>query len=236
MGTNGRNGFRNRHLLAIDLVLLPAATLLAGTVRFEGLQWPAPYPTVVTSYLLISLPIKIALLLAFGLYRRLWRFASISELESILFATGVSGLISILLGAWLLPVTGALPLRVPLSILVLDALLTGVAVAVPRLFMRSLLWHRWGQQGLGAKRVLIAGAGAAGGMLVKQLENHPQLGLAPIGFVDDDPLKRKHRLHGLPVMGSLSDVTKICRELKVSEVLIAMPNAAGNVVRGVVQA
>jgi FlaA1/EpsC-like NDP-sugar epimerase len=83
--------------------------------------------------------------------------------------------------------------------------------------------------------VLIAGAGAAGGVLVKQIEGHPRLGLEPVGFVDDDTSKRGHRLNGLPVLGSLADVAHICRELKVNEVLIAMPNAPGSVVRELVR-
>ncbi|HXW96394.1 MAG TPA: hypothetical protein VEI47_02330, partial [Gemmatimonadales bacterium] len=90
MGIHGRSTFRNRHLLALDLILLPVATLFAAVVRFEGFAWPAPYVAVVATYLLFSFPLKLGLLFLFGLYRRLWRFASISELEGILFAAGVS--------------------------------------------------------------------------------------------------------------------------------------------------
>jgi FlaA1/EpsC-like NDP-sugar epimerase len=230
-----RNGIRNRHLLAVDVLFLPLATLFAATIRFEGLAWPAAYPKVIGLYLIGSLPIKILLLYAFGLYQRLWRFASISELESILLATGLSAACSITLGAVLLPATGLAALRVPLSVLALDALLTTAAVALPRLFLRSVVWHQGADGGRG-KRVLIAGAGAAGGMLVKQIENSPQSGLEPVGFVDDDPTKRNYRLHGLPVLGSLENVTRLCREYHIAEVLIAMPSASGATIREVVRA
>ncbi len=123
----------------------------------------------------------------------------------------------------------------PLSILTLDGLLTAAFVALPRLGLRSLVWH-FNDRPTTSRRVLIAGAGSAGGMLIKQIESHPQLGLEPVGFVDDDPAKRGHRLHGLRVLGPLKNVTALCRELKVSEVLIAMPDAPGSVVRELVQA
>src|SRR5690606_18154317 len=87
-----------------------------------------------------------------------------------------------------------------------------------------------------SKRVLIAGAGQAGGYLVKQLKSHPEVTLIPIGFVDDDPSKQQHTLHGLPVFGRLADTARVCRQEAVDEVLIAMPTAPGSVVRELVRA
>jgi len=231
-----RFGLQNRHLFALDLALLPLGTLLSHAIRFEGLQWPLPYPTVALVYVAVTLPIKIGLLLSFGVYRRLWRFASVPELETILVATGVSGIACFTLGAWLLPAVGVLPMRVPLSILALDALITSAFVSLPRLQLRTWGRRRAGRSGEGTRRVLIAGAGVSGGMLVTQLANNPQLGLIPIGFVDDDPEKQGCRLHGLPVLGALRDAATVCRKQGVAEILIAMPAAAGRVVREVVQA
>lgn len=235
MANLARNGIRNRHLLALDLALVPVATLLAFTLRFEGLTWPGDYPGVAAKFLLFAIPIKISLLLVFGLYRRLWRFASVSELESILLATGISGLLCLGLGGWVLPVSGITSLRVPLGVLANDALLTGFLVALPRLILRSIEWHQAGQTH-GSRRVLIAGAGVAGGLLVKQIKGSPQLGLTPVGFVDDDPEKQRHQLHGLPVLGPLEDTAEICSEHGVAEVLIAMPHATGQKVRELVEA
>jgi len=230
------SGLRNRHLLVLDLTLLPLATLLVFTLRFEGFSWPEPYGVIAATYLIVTLPIKIGMLVTLGLYRRLWRFASISELESILAATAASGLLCALIGGWILPVLGHVPLRVPLSVLLLDALLTTTVVAAPRLILRMIGWHRAGRPEHGSRRVLIAGAGVAGGMLARQLRAHPDVGLVPIGFVDDDPSKLHHRMHGLPVLGPLSHTTQLCRAHEVNEVLIAMPRAPGRVVRALVRA
>jgi FlaA1/EpsC-like NDP-sugar epimerase len=236
MESHTPTGLRNRHLLVLDLTLLPLATLVAFAVRFEGFSWPDPYGVVAAGYLVITLPIKVALLLTLGLYRRLWRFASISELETILGATIASGLLCALIGGWVLPVLGVIALRVPLSVLLLDALLTTVVVAAPRLVLRIVGWHSAGRPEHGSRRVLIAGAGVAGGMLARQLRAHPEVGLTPIGFVDDDASKLHHRMHGLPVLGPLSHTTQLCRAHEVTEVLIAMPRAPGRVVRALVRA
>src|SRR5512146_2783558 len=119
-----RNGLRNRYILALDILLIPLATWLAHVIRFEGLSWPPEYTSVALIYLVVSLPVKIALLLGFGLYRRLWRFASVADLESILACSGLASILGFLLGAVLLPGMGLIPLRVPLSVLVMDGMFT----------------------------------------------------------------------------------------------------------------
>lgn len=229
-----RAGIRNRHLLAFDLLLLPLATLLAFTVRFEGLHWPKGYGAGTELYFLGSLLIKLAVLFSFGLYRRLWRFASVADLETIVGAAALSGVLCTAFGALVLPAAGLIPGRVPLGVLVMDALLTTGLVALPRLLLRSAMWHRVGIPAQG-HRVLIAGAGAGGCLLVKQLHENPQLGMVPVGFVDDDPAKQRHNLCGLPVLGPLEDTARVCADQAVEEVLIAMPAATGRVVRNLVQ-
>ena len=84
--------------------------------------------------------------------------------------------------------------------------------------------------------MLIAGAGDAGGMIAKELLDNPQLGLAPIGFIDDDPTKHGHQLHGIPVLGATAKLGDLVRSFAVSEVIIALPSARGKVIRDIVQA
>jgi FlaA1/EpsC-like NDP-sugar epimerase len=227
---------RNRHLLILDAVLLGLSTLLAYVVRFEGLDWGGANLYTALVYLAVSLPLKLGVLLYVGLYRRLWRFAGAAELEHILVATAISASLSTLLGAAVLPGLTLTPLRVPLSVLFIDACLSAGAVALPRrfirLFGRRTQWRRLEA----ARRVLIVGAGAAGEVIVKGLLSHPQLGLNPIGFVDDDRNKHGHRLCDLPVHGALSAIKDLVLRYDVEEVIIAMPRAPGAVVREVVRA
>ena len=81
---------RNRFFFFIDLVLLPLATYLAYVARFEGTQWPAEAQIALIGYLLATVPIKLLVLYGAGLYRRLWRYATVSDLELIIGACTVS--------------------------------------------------------------------------------------------------------------------------------------------------
>jgi FlaA1/EpsC-like NDP-sugar epimerase len=187
-------------------------------------------------YLACIVPLKVGVLVWVGLYRRLWRFAGVAELELILVATTISALLSALVGAAVLPGLGITPLRVPLSVLFIDACLSAGVVALPRLFIRLLgRRHQW-RRLEAARRVLIVGAGAAGEVIVKELLGHPQLGLNPVGFVDDDRSKHGHLLCDRPVYGSLDQIRDLVLQHEVEEIIIAMPRAPGATVRQVVRA
>ncbi|MBK6779451.1 MAG: polysaccharide biosynthesis protein [Gemmatimonadetes bacterium] len=144
-------------------------------------------------------------------------------------------MICLALGLWVLPGLGIIPLRVPLGVLAKDALMTAVAGGAAPVHPALGEVAPGGPAG-SARRVLIAGGGQAGGFLVKQLKSHAEAGLFPVGFVDDDPRKQGHTLHGLPVLGRLAETASVCREHAIGEILIAMPTAPGTVVRDLVRA
>jgi FlaA1/EpsC-like NDP-sugar epimerase len=83
---------------------------------------------------------------------------------------------------------------------------------------------------------LIVGAGDTAKMVAKELISNPDLGFEPIGFVDDDPTKQNHMLLELPIWGPLSSIKAIVEQHSVSELIIAMPSARGDVIRKVVRA
>src|SRR5262249_23772978 len=148
------------------------------------------------------------------LYRRLWRYASIAELRSIVFAALTAAPLVFLIGAVLLPGTGLTATRVPLSVLFTHALLSLGILGTPRLLTRV-----GGLRGLDVRtrvndrRVLIAGAGAAGQMIVKELRQNPSLQMVPVGLLDDD--ERKHGLHlaDVEVVGNLADLPAVAARL-----------------------
>src|SRR6185436_2763759 len=80
--------FRNRYLLAIDTALLLALPFFLYALRFETFSWTQDDTQTALTFAAVMVPLEIAILLGFGLYRRLWRFASIWELE-LIFAAGV---------------------------------------------------------------------------------------------------------------------------------------------------
>jgi FlaA1/EpsC-like NDP-sugar epimerase len=221
-------------------VLLPTAVLVAYLVRFEGLEWGPGQTRAALWYLALSLPIKIVIFYQAGLYRRLWSYASVIDVARIVQATAVTGLLSLAIGAAVIPGFGLAPGRVPLSILILDALFTMGCVALPRIAVRHFASYRRARHLVTERRdptcgALIAGAGAAGAMIVQELRANPQLGLRPVGFLDDDAAKQGNHLLDLPVLGPLSRLVEVADKLGVENLIIAMPRAPGKVIRDLVR-
>ncbi|MFN2601779.1 MAG: polysaccharide biosynthesis protein [Gemmatimonadaceae bacterium] len=228
---------RNRHLFVADTLAVILAPLAAFLVRFEEPRWITDNLRLVGLYLLLSVPLRLLIFYAAGMYRRLWRHASVGELKPIALAALGGGIIAGLVGLIVLPVFHLTATRVPFSVVFIDTLLSGALIALPRLMVRvtrqgSLRRRRYES----GKRVLIAGAGDAGKLVVKELFATSQLGLEPIGFVDSDASKHGHMLAGLPVFGPLAHIPEIVERFGVAEIIIAMPSAPGTVIRQVVRA
>ena len=229
---------RNRHLFLLDAASLVAAPMIAFLVRFEDFGWIGNNLRIVVPYILLAAPVRLVVLYNFGMYRRLWRHASIGELKQILAAGGVAAIFSALIGLWLLPASQIASGRVPFSVVFIDALLATAAIALPRLLARTMraTSRRRRQHAEPGRPALIVGAGDTAKLVAKELIANPALGFEPIGFVDDDLTKQNHMLLELPIMGTLSAIKGIVEQHGVSELIIAMPSAHGDVVRKVVRA
>jgi FlaA1/EpsC-like NDP-sugar epimerase len=228
---------RNRHLLLVDSVSLVAAPVIAFAVRFEDFGWLGGNLRMVLPYIFLAGAPRLVVFYSFGMYRRLWRQASVGELRQILVAGAVAGLLAAAIGFWLLPTAQITPTRVPFSVVFIDAFLTTAAIALPRLLVRTIRgkYRRRRREDHG-RMALIVGAGDTAKLVAKELLGNPDLGFEPIGFVDDDLAKQNHMLLELPIMGTLSAIKGIIEQHGISELIIAMPSARGDVVRKVVRA
>jgi FlaA1/EpsC-like NDP-sugar epimerase len=228
---------RNRYLLVLDSALLAGGALLGYFLRFEDLAWLGRTGEPIWWFLALSVPVRIAIFLAGGLYRRLWRHASVGELEQIFLVGGVAALSSTFIGAFVLTATGLSAFRMPLSVLFIDALMSVAVPASARLLIRVRLVSRLRRLAAEkeAARVLIAGAGQTGQMIAKELLTNARLQMVPVGFLDDDPVKQRHVLASVRVLGPLAELGRWAGEVKADRVIIAMPSAPGTVVRGVLR-
>ena len=228
---------RNRHLLLLDAASLVAAPVIAFAVRFEDFSWLGENLRMVLPYIFLAGPLRLAVFYNLGMYRRLWRQASIGELKQILVAGGVAALFAAAIGLWFMPTSQITPGRVPFSVVFIDAFLTTAAIALPRLLARTMrLKNRRRRRDDPGRPALIVGAGDTAKLVAKELIANPRLGFEPIGFVDDDPAKQNHMLLELPIFGPLSAIKSIVELHSVSELIIAMPSARGDVIRKVVRA
>jgi FlaA1/EpsC-like NDP-sugar epimerase len=221
----------------LDAAVLIVSCLLAYTIRFEGLDWVASaYRTQALLFLALTVPLRLAIFHGLGVYRRYWTLASVAELENILTAEVAATIASATVGIAIVPLLGVVAGRVPLSVLALDGLMVAGATALPRFMARLVGWRaERARVPVNAPRALIIGAGQAGQMAARELWSQPQLGLLPVGFLDDDRMKQHLLITELPVLGTIDDLPRVVKALGVNEVIIAMPTAPGPLIRRVVQ-
>src|SRR5688572_25263978 len=182
---------RNRHLLLLDAVSLVVAPVIAFAVRFEDFGWIGANLQLVLPYILLAGPARLAVFHSLGMYRRLWRHASIGELRQILVVGALAAAVAATIGFWLLPGLQIVPHRVPFSVVFIDAFLTTAAIALPRLLVRTFrIKSRRQRRAEPGRPALIVGAGDTAKLVAKELLANPRLGFDPIGFVDDDPTKQ----------------------------------------------
>lgn len=211
-----------------DLCMIPVAWLGAYWLRFNLGDVPGLYWDTAVSLLPLVIAVNGAVFWYFGLYRGIWRFASMPDLVRITKAVIAGVLIS---AVAIFMVTRMQ--TVPRSVLPLQALLLILALGGPRLAYR---WTR--DRALyvgGAQSVLIVGAGDAGEGLARELLRDPALRMRPIGFVDDDPAKKGLEIRGLRVLAKTAKLPRVVREKRAELVLLAMPSATSEQIRRVVE-
>jgi FlaA1/EpsC-like NDP-sugar epimerase len=209
-----------RRLLAFlhDVLAAALAWVLAFWLRFN-LEVPPDYHELMVALLPWVVGIHAATFWALGLYRGLWRFASLPDLKRILIAAGLAALA--LPTALALARLGA---PVPRTAYVLTPLLLVLMMSGSRIAYRA--WKE-GQLGSLARPqavpVLVLGAGVAGANLIKELAASRDRRV--IGLLDDDPRKLGGEVLGVKVLGSIDAVRRIAEAIGVTQAIIAMPGA-----------
>ena len=169
--------------------------------------------------LLWVIPLQAVIFHGFGLYRGIWRFASIPDLRRIVLAAATVGLAIPALLLMLQRLND-----VPRTVLVLHPLLLILLMGGSRFLYRA--WkdgHLVSPRQFDAELVIVMGAGAAGAMLLRDLAGSQRWRV--VGLLDDDPAKLRLQLQGVSVLGRLNDVTRLAAAHRVSTVIVAMPSA-----------
>lgn len=223
--------FNARTLL--DVTVLSFAFWLAFLFRFE-LQIPA----VGLRAFFISWPYVVVLqyagLAMFGVPRVAWRYVSMRDTVRMAAAVAVMAALLVMLRL-ILPLAGVqvLPI-IPLGVLAMDFVLAFLGLVAVR-----ATWRLWSEMHArkkrvregDAQRVLMIGAGEAGVIVARELANRPDLGLMPIGFIDDNRTKVGTSIAGLQVLGTMDHVAEISEQRRVKRALITIANASGATIR-----
>jgi len=227
-----RGNVRNRFVFSGDIALTIVSVLGSFALRLDVGELPFYFPAVLLMCA-VALVIKIPTYFFFGLYRRLWIYASTGELRLITVAVTTASVLTSG-GMAILIVTGNVLPGMPRSALGIDWLLSLVLIGGSRFALRILAEQSMASQTNGKeKRALVIGAGDAGALVVRELQKSPQLNLTPVGFLDDDPAKQRHTIYSVTVIGKVDDLPSIIDLHKVDIVIIAIPSATGQLVRRV---
>jgi FlaA1/EpsC-like NDP-sugar epimerase len=238
------------HTVAFAASLL-FSFLVASNMQFNRSWLVNQYPPL----LLLCIVIKLLVFGFFKQYRGWWRYVSISDLVGILRASLVSSLIIVALWFGLLSFTRlteqpSVPQKlreICQSKVVLDISEVSQGVFMADLFSTFLLlgglrmvtrlyYEEFRSVEAGRlKRFLIVGAGNAGEALLREIHRMPIVQYEVVGFIDDDPTKEGIAIHGIPVLGTVEQLPRICAERNIEEIAIAMPSATHQQLRHVIQ-
>jgi FlaA1/EpsC-like NDP-sugar epimerase len=207
--------------------MIPIAWFAAYLLRFNLESIPSIYLNQALAILPLVVLIQGAAFWYFGLYRGVWRFASVPDFIRILKAI----VVGVLVGAVAVFLLTRMQ-NVPRSIFPLYGLILILLLGGPRMIYR---WLKERQLYVSAtQRALIVGAGGAGEMLVRDILRDHGYGYQPAGFIDDAPRKLGMEVHGVRVLGSCDDIAMICKQHRIDLILIAIPSADSKEMRRIV--
>ena len=219
------NAPRNRiALLAItDIFLIALSGFLALYIRydFRFSNMDMQYVDYEIQYLPASIVVTLVLFVLFKLYRSVWRFASSAELLNVIGACSASIILQII-------GMGVLHMRMPVSYYLMKYVILIAGVGTVRFTYRILRMFQerrlFGEKDP-RKNTMIIGGGEAGAMIIKEFQNSSYLNQKICCVIDDNPAKQGKYLRGIKIMGGRSDICRLVQELKIEEIIVAMPSA-----------
>jgi FlaA1/EpsC-like NDP-sugar epimerase len=211
-------------LVLIDVVLAVFTYLFLFALRFD-FSVPSNYWAQFRIFLPVACVLSIGFMWVWGCYGRTWRHASIDEAVRLLSAGACTGAVLLLSFMWD-------DNRIPLTVLVAGPIIATFLFGLVR-FEQRLFAHRRSTYGGTGMRVAVVGAGTNGAAALREMQQSPMLGLAPVVAVDDNPALRNRSIHGVVIAGRVDELPEIVEEHDIHLILLAMPSAPKRVVQQV---
>jgi len=199
----------------LDVVLVILSYWCAYAIKFGPFS-NSPAWQLFLRTLPVLVFVKMSVFLVMGVYRGLWRYTSVGDLIVFLKAVVLSSVGSLMVVLFAFRFEGFSRTAFAIDGVLMFMFLAGSRLAF-RLF-RQMLPVNGAHDG---RRVLIYGAGDGGELLLRELRNNSEHHLSPIGFLDDDPAKSGKVIHGLRVFGGNGDLSQVCLQQHVDEVVIS---------------
>jgi UDP-GlcNAc:undecaprenyl-phosphate GlcNAc-1-phosphate transferase len=200
--------------ILLDIVLIAVVYYASYVIRFEDERFEIFIPSF-TASLPIVIGCKLAALYLSGLYSRLWGTFGLQDLFTVVRGVALGSAASVLVAAYLYRFE-----RFSRGVFIIDAALLTLAIVATRGSFRMMAEAAISRNSQN-RRVLIYGAGAGGQLLVREMRTNPLWRMHPIAFVDDDPVKYKRRILGVPVKGTFETLPDLLRRYTVDEVVLS---------------
>jgi UDP-GlcNAc:undecaprenyl-phosphate GlcNAc-1-phosphate transferase len=206
----------------LDVGLVALSYYCAYLLKFGPLDGTPDWDLFLRT-LPIVVCLKIVTFLGAGVYRGLWRYASIADVVDFARAVALSSVVALVAIVFAFRFDGF-----SRTVFVLDAILLLVMLTLSRFsfrILRRLLPMNGKAQG---KRVLIYGAGDGGELVFRELHNNARLQVLAVGFIDDDSAKVGRLMHGLRVHSPRTGLAELCRRLQVEEIILSTEAIRGD--------
>jgi len=200
----------------LDLILISACYYFAYRLRFEGESWENFRPSF-TASLPFVLGLKLMSLYVSGLYQRSWETFGLRDLNAVARGVGLGTALSVLAAAYFYRFEGFSRL-----VFILDFMLLAAAVVATRASFRTMNLVA-STRSKRARRVLVYGAGSFGQLLVREMRANPDWNMNPVAFIDDDPMKARRWIVGVPVRGGLGQLERTLVDDGVEDVILSSP-------------
>lgn len=229
--TRGSRFRRTWLLFPSDVIIIVLSTILSFELRFSW-DIPTSYHTSFLFFVILRLFIYPVFYFSFRMYSRVWRHASVKDMEAVLISTA--------LGATIVKVVDLLVPQVtlPQSVWLSSFLLTLTGVSGTRFLWRvvgSRIASNTVKPETPSRRIhtLVFGAGAAGSLLAREI-HRTQKSWKVVGFIDDNREKIGLMLNGKRILGTREDIASVIDKQKVDQILVAIPSMSRQELRELV--
>lgn len=220
--------FSRTSLLLLDIAVVVSMPIIALTIRLEGdyLAYEM-YLTHLLAFIPLTVPIVIGVFYIFGLYRRLWRYATVQDMLAIVGAVTVAACMVTMIGLYT-------KLIIPRSVYVMSWIFIIAMMISSRLIVKLTAYAQIpNSEQEKLNRFLIVGAGDAGALIAREIKQRNANSL--VGFVDDDRVKIGKAILGVPILGDTQEISELVQQKQITEIIIAMPSADGDAIRRISQ-
>lgn len=216
--------FRIIILMIVDAVIVAFSSIMPLALRFGIFTMDIAYLEPAIKCLPADIVITVVVLAAFKLYNRVWTYAGIDEMISVLKA-------SFVIEALYVVYRLLMQVAMPRSFYIFNWVFLFILLAGSRVSVRLFRQFRKKYEKTGdIRRVMIVGAGSAASLLIKELQYGPGDSKV-VCIIDDNPAKKGKYIHSIPIVGNRSDIPYMAKKYNIDEIIIAIPSASPMTIR-----